>query len=536
VSRLLHDLLREAASIDPDREAVRCAGRSLSYGQLERESNALAARLLEAGVSHGDRVGISLPKSVEMVVAVYATLKAGAAYVPLDPKAPATRIATVAADCAIAALVSTASRAAALIDAMEEPDLRLVVLLDDPDEPAGGGAGDRAGAVISWADATADATSAAETGVVETDLAYILYTSGSTGTPKGVMLSHGNAYAFVAWSAERIGVRSDDRLSNHAPLHFDLSVLDLFVSAMCRATVVLVPEEEAFFGAALARFIEDERITVWYSVPSALMLLAKALPRTGALSSLRVVVFAGEVFPTRHLRELRELLPHATFWNLYGPTETNVCTYYRVDRAPEGDRTIPIGRACEHTEVFAVRDDGTLAGVDEQGELFVRGPTVMRGYWGRPEATADVLLPVPMGRGSGRIAYRTGDIVRLRADGDYEFVGRRDNQIKSRGYRIELGDVEAALNSHPAVDEGVALALPHPDWGTAIVSCVVPDDRQTITERDLKVFLKSRLPRYMVPVRIEILSELPRTSTGKVDRVRLTELLALGPERIASQQ
>ena len=340
------------------------------------------------------------------------------------------------------------------------------------------------------------------------------------------MLTHQNAFAFVEWSAKQLGVSSDDRLSNHAPLHFDLSVLDLFVAAFCRATVILVPEEEAFFGAALARFIEDERITVWYSVPSALMLLTKALPEVGALPRLRIVVFAGEVFPTKRLRELHDRLPHATLWNLYGPTETNVCMYYRVDRLPDADRTIPIGRPCDNTEVFAVQENGTLAGVGEEGELFVRGPTVMRGYWGRPEATAAVLGPGPSGAAAGTPAYRTGDIVRLRQDGDYEFVGRRDNQIKSRGYRIELGDVEAALNSHPQVNEGVALAVPHPDWGTAIVACVVADDGADLAERDMRVYMRSRVPRYMIPVRIEFLSNLPRTSTGKVDRVQLKERLS----------
>ena len=340
------------------------------------------------------------------------------------------------------------------------------------------------------------------------------------------MLTHQNAFAFVEWSAKQLGVNSDDRLSNHAPLHFDLSVLDLFVAAFCRATVILVPEEEAFFGAALARFIEDEHITVWYSVPSALMLLTKALPEVGALPRLRTVVFAGEVFPTKRLRELRDRLPHATLWNLYGPTETNVCMYYRVDRLPDVDRTIPIGRPCDHTEVFAVQENGTLAGVGEEGELFVRGPTVMRGYWGRPEATAAVLGPGPSGAAAGTPAYRTGDIVRLRQDGEYEFVGRRDNQIKSRGYRIELGDVEAALNSHPQVNEGVALAVPHPDWGTAIVACVVADVGADLAERDMRVYMRSCVPRYMIPVRIEFLSNLPRTSTGKVDRVQLRERLS----------
>ena len=192
------------------------------------------------------------------------------------------------------------------------------------------------------------------------------------------------------------------------------------------------------------------------------------------------------MFPTKELRRLRELLPEADLWNLYGPTETNVCTYYRVTELPEDHVPIPIGRACENTEVFALRDDGQLAGVGEEGELFVRGTSVMDGYWGRPEKTAEVLVANPLPGGTRDVAYRTGDLVRLRPDGEYEFLGRRDHQIKSRGYRIELGDIEAALTANPAFLESAAVAVPHPDWGTAIVAWVVPRNGSEVTERSVR--------------------------------------------------
>jgi acyl-coenzyme A synthetase/AMP-(fatty) acid ligase len=260
------------------------------------------------------------------------------------------------------------------------------------------------------------------------------------------------------------------------------------------------------------------------------MLLARALSEPGALSSLRTVVFAGEVFPTKHLRELRRLLPDVELWNLYGPTETNVCTYYRVGDLPD-DGPIPIGRACENGEVFAVKEDGSVAGVGEEGELYVRGSTVMRGYWGRPEATQAALVDDPRGRHLGDGVYRTGDLVRLRADGDYDFLGRRDHQIKSRGFRIELGDVETALNRHPSVLQAVALAVPHEEWGTAIVAFVVPREGAEITEKEARLHVASRLPRYMVPAQVQTVQELPRTSTGKVDRQSLRQHLAPPTER-----
>lgn len=496
----------------------------MTYGELDLASNSLARALIGAGVRRGDRVAILLPKSMEMVVAVYGAMKAGAAYVPLDPLAPAVRAGLVASDCTVSALITIPSRALAVLEAMGDHRPGLVVLVDEEGVPV-----ELACPVVRYRDAASDPSATDPlVPVIEDDLAYILYTSGSTGVPKGVMLTHRNGLSFVEWSAERIGVTPDDRISNHAPLHFDLSVFDLYLAALGRATLVLIPSDEAYFGASLVRIIEEERVSVWYSVPSALMLLTRAAPGQERLRSLRTVVFAGEVYPTKHLRELKRLLPDVALWNLYGPTETNVITYYRVQELPQDDRTIPIGRACENTEVFAIREDGGLAEVGEEGELYARGPTVMTGYWARPDKTAELLVDNPLPGSLPGPVYRTGDIVRLRPDGAFDFLGRRDHQIKSRGYRIELGDVETALSAHPGLAEAVAVALPHEEWGMAIVACVVPKDGLLITEADIKRHVARRLPRYMVPTHVDVLEALPRTSTGKVDRQALVQAARAG--------
>jgi L-proline---[L-prolyl-carrier protein] ligase len=522
---VLPDLLARAAGARPDHDAVRCGGRSYTYDELNRASDALAHALTEAGVELRDRVGIHLPKRIETAAAVYAVMKAGAAYVPLDPRAPVARLALVATDCRIAALVTTPARAVGLVEAMGDHPPKFVVLVDDGTTPQ-----PLSCRVIRFEEAVATGSAGPRPPLIQDDLAYILYTSGSTGVPKGVMLTHRNALSFVQWCFEEIGVGPDDRLSNHAPLHFDLSVFDLYVAAMAAVPVVLVPDEEAYFGSALLGLIRDEGITVWYSVPTALTLMARAASGPQDLAGLRTVVFAGEVFPTKHLRELQAMLPDGTpLWNLYGPTETNVCTYYRVRSLPDDDRTIPIGRACRNDEVFALTEQGTVAGVGEEGELYVRGPTVMKGYWGRPERTAEMLVRDPRPDAYGDPVYRTGDLVKLRPDGDYDFLGRRDHQIKSRGYRIELGEIEAALNAHPSLAEAVAVAVDHDEWGKAIVACVAVRGGQSVSVAEVKRHLAARVPRYMIPVRIDVLDQLPRTPNGKIDRRRLQEEAAREP-------
>jgi acyl-CoA synthetase (AMP-forming)/AMP-acid ligase II len=292
------------------------------------------------------------------------------------------------------------------------------------------------------------------------------------------------------------------------------------VAAAAGATLVLVPTESTLFPLPQAQLMADQRITVWYSVPSALILMLTHLD-LGALplDQLRLILFAGEVFPVKYLRQLHEALPRTALFNLYGPTETNVCTYYEVSDVPV-DRTepFPIGRACENTEVFALDEDGRPCGVDEVGELYVRGSTVMQGYWGRPEDTARVLAQNPLQTHFPDPTYRTGDLVKLDASGDYLFLGRRDNQIKSRGFRIELGEIETALYNHPVVREAAAIAIPDELIGNRIHAYVALHEGGTVTASDLERHCIAALPRYMVPEHIELRPSLPKTSTGKIDR------------------
>jgi amino acid adenylation domain-containing protein len=352
---------------------------------------------------------------------------------------------------------------------------------------------------------------------IDEDLAYILYTSGSTGAPKGVMLSHRNGLAFVTWAAAVLHLNEEDRLSSHAPFHFDLSIFDLFATALAGASVALVPQATSVFPVEIARFIERRRLTVWYSVPSILSLLVQhGNLGVGALPTLRHVVFAGEVFPSKYLAGLMHLLPHAEFHNWYGPTETNVCTAYTVPTPPDPEGAdIPIGRAIDNVQTYVVGADGSPVPRGQEGELHVRGATVMHGYWG-DEAKTKVRLQEHDLNASADRAYATGDLVVEMESGDYRFRGRRDHQIKSRGYRIELGEIETALNAHPMVIEGVVIAVPDEVVTNRIRAFV--SVRAEVDSAALVAWCADRVPRYMIPERFEFLEELPKTSTGKLDR------------------
>jgi amino acid adenylation domain-containing protein len=512
---LVHHLLEDAARKHPNDLAVLDRDRSLTYGELDRQSNRIAHLLAERGVIKRDRVGLYLDKSVESIVAVYGIMKTGAAYVPLDPDAPVARLAYIIGDCGIRCLL-TGSEKQAQLAAMSEAGalMETMILLDATTTDVA-----LAGVTMLGKDEI-EASSADPLTVdtIDQDLAYILYTSGSTGDPKGVMLTHRNALAFIAWAAEEFGVDRSDRLSSHAPLHFDLSVFDLYAAAYGGASVVLVPPKASIFPNQIVLFIQDNAITVWYSVPSILSMvtLRGGLNKT-ALPTLRTILFAGEVFPIKYLRELMRLVPHARFANLYGPTETNVCTWYDVPPLDDDvTEPVPIGVAVANDEVFAVREDGGLAQPGEVGELYVRGATVMRGYWGDPERTARGLVPDPFGSEFADPVYRTGDLVEAQAGGCYSYVGRRDAQVKSRGYRIELGEVEATLNQHPGVVECAVVAVADELVTNRLVAYVTVRDQST--EQDLARFCTERLPRYMVPESFSLLAELPKTSTGKIDR------------------
>jgi len=512
----LHDYYVRSAQRAPHAPAViEPGGGAISYGELDALSDRLRDRLAALGVTRGDRVGLYMRKSIDTLAVIFGALKAGAAYVPVDPGAPAARGAYIMSNCAVKVVVIEAEYEANFRSEIEKLGPVPGMFVID-----GGAAGMGASTALDSADAKHKAASVKTVEAEPGDLAYILYTSGSTGRPKGVMLSHENAMSFVDWCSETFEPQADDRFSSHAPFHFDLSILDIYVCMKHGATLVLISESLGKDAPRLAQAIADERITIWYSAPSILSLLAQFgdLPKRD-YAMLRQVLFAGEVFPVKHLRALCELWPRPRYFNLYGPTETNVCTYYEVPTPIPVDRTkpYPIGYTCSHLRSRVLDDRGLDVQGETEGELCIAGRGVMQGYWSLPEQTAKGFHV----DSSGTRWYRTGDIVTEAADGCYTYLGRRDRMVKRRGYRVELGEIEAGFYRHARIKEAAVIAFPDEEAGVSIYAFLSCHDVKHPSLIEIKRFCAENLPLYMIPDKFLWLETLPKTSTDKIDYQRL---------------
>jgi amino acid adenylation domain-containing protein len=518
---LLHHSIEEAAERCPDHEAFRFRGSSLTYASLAGRSNQLANFLRNRGVRSMDRVGIYMLKGLELPVALYGILKAGGAYVPIDPGAPRSRIQAILKDCDIRHLVTNDSRARQAASLAREVSTLECVVGSKVEET-------RCDTRFhSWSDIEAGESSDPRARITEHDLAYIMYTSGSTGVPKGLMHTHHSGMSYARLSARTYGVRSTDRLANHSPLHFDMSTFEYLTGPLCAATTVIVPEETTLFPVSLAELIERERVTFWYSVPLALIqLITQGELARFDCSCLRWVLFGGEPFPPKYLWRLMRAWPQARFSNSYGPAEVNQCTYYHVPSEDmDSPDPIPIGRVWEGAEGLIVDADDEAVAPGATGELLIRAPTMMRGYWARPDLNAAAFLsrePLPNFQ---KRFYRTGDLVRRREDGNLQFLGRKDRQIKVRGYRVELDEVENVLGALREVSEAAVVAIARGEGEKEIVGAVSATPGVDCDVAQVRQKIAELLPPYAIPQRIELLVQFPRTGSGKIDRRALAERL-----------
>jgi amino acid adenylation domain-containing protein len=508
----LCNYLEMTASLFPDRvAAVGPDGKELSYRQLDEQSSRVAGFLSAHGIRRGDRVGLVLPKDLNTLTALFGVMKAGAAYVPVDHKGPRERVRSILTDCQVRAAFIDTSRTD-LDDAA-----KLVIPVDrDPGGPGNPG----------WRSVLDHPPSARDTALHSSDLAYILYTSGSTGKPKGVMLTHENASSYVDWCSEVFLPTEEDRFSSHAPFYFDLSILDIYVPIKHGASIHLISDEQGKNPKDLARLISARQLTVWYSTPAILSLLSEYgdLDRLDC-SALRLVLFAGEVFPVKQLRRLVSHWPTPAYYNLYGPTETNVCTFARVPTPIPENRTepYPIGWPCSHCAAMVLDEAGEEVAAGGEGLLYIAGPSVFSGYWGRAEESARCFL-----ERNGVRWYNTGDVVKQDGNQGFLYLGRRDRMVKRRGYRIELDEIESCLYRHPAIVAAAVVHTSNPETGVRIISYVVATQDKTPTVIEMKAFCNQHLPAYMNPDVFVFVDQLPRTSTNKVDYQVLARSLAAG--------
>jgi L-proline---[L-prolyl-carrier protein] ligase len=525
-THLLHHLLTESSQKYPDRTAVTFKDKSITYADLEVKSNQLALMLSQHGIKKGDRVGIMLGKSVDAIISLFGIMKAGAIYVPLDPLAPVSRLGHILTNCGIECLVTSQENREKLYS---EPHtgfrIRKIFLTGLP--PKGDIHYGEDADCIAWESTTAGAAGHyCPVALSDQSPAYILHTSGSTGVPKGVVISHLNALSFVQMASSFFEINALDRIGNHAPLHFDLSVFDIFGGIKSGATIILVPEFLSTFPVKLAEFIDQERISIWNSVASVLNMLAErgSLDRCN-FEALRLVHFSGDIMPVKYLRTLKKHMKRAAFYNIYGQTEANSSLYFPVREIPDNVAwKIPIGKSFPNFEVFALNERHEMVTrPGDEGELYVNSSTVALGYWNEEKLTAEKFVADPRHPSWRTYVYKTGDLVRIDDEGNFVFTGRKDHMVKSRGYRIELTETETVLNGHPHISQAIVLAIPDELIGNRIISYIAPLEGEKISAEDIMAHCNMFLPKYMVPEEIFFIERMPRTTTGKADRKLMTE-------------
>lgn len=490
---LIEDALGRLGT-DAEREAFawRGGGRR-SNGEFAEQVRTWRARFGAAGLEPGERVLLLLPKGPVAVECLFATLAAGAIAVPVDPATPPERLQAMIGEI--------------------EPAL---ILSDRPGSDAAPSDGARWLRVDPFAAPDGSAAGFEPVPVGADDVALILMTSGTTGTPKGIAITHGNITAFSDWAIETFGLTPDDRFISIAPLHFDLSVLDILTSRRLGAMAYLADKPETLFPGQLTEALETQRITILYTVPTALRMMhgQGGLARRD-LGALRWILFAGEVFPPRALAALMADLPGPRYANLYGPTETNVVCCEMIDGPPAENAEPSIGRPCPHSAVLICDQSGRQVGIGERGEICVAGPTVMAGYWRRPDLSRRCFFE------GDRALFRTGDLGACDGEGTIRFLGRRDRQVKVRGHRVELPEIEAIALASGLVDAAAATVVDGASFGGSLWLHVDAPGRAQFDPAALQRFLAARLAASSMPDRIVLRERMPATATGKTDLAAL---------------
>ncbi|MGA9724521.1 MAG: non-ribosomal peptide synthetase, partial [Candidatus Binatus sp.] len=495
----VHDLFDEQARRTPEKTAVICRDQTMTFADLRKRAGHLAGRLRKLGVGPETIVAISMERSLEMMVALLAVLKAGGAYLPLDPAFPPDRVAFMLKDSATRVILTKGH----LKDRMAESSA-IVVDLDESD----------------FDDDATDASEILEFDSTASSLAYLMYTSGSTGTPKGVMVEHRNVVGFFVGMDRVVGTEEGVWLAVTS-ISFDISVLELLWT-LSRGFAVVLQTGKNGLGAtgdySIAAQIARHRVTHFQCTPTLARSLIRFPETLSAMKLLRKLFLGGEALPPSLANQLGEEIG-ADIFNMYGPTETTVWSTTHKLAGVAG--SVPIGRPIANTRIYIVDEQGKLAPIGAAGELYIGGEGVTRGYWRRPDLTAEKFVVNPFEPDRSEMLYRTGDLARYRGDGEIDFIGRTDQQVKIRGFRIELGEIETVLSAHPAVQEAVVVARRDRADNLQLAGYVVPKSGPGINQQELKTHARKKLPEYMIPSVISFLSSMPLTPNGKTDRKAL---------------
>ena len=511
---LLHDYLHESARRLPDKIALVCQKQRVSYAELDQRSNALAHALLRRGVGRGDRVVVFADNTVETVISFWGVLKANAVVSIVNPLTKADKLAYLLNDCRATALITDAHLGIVFAPgAAKAEHLRTVIVSGALDEKVVAGLPNVVAFDTALEGERRDAPPPRR--AIDVDLAALIYTSGSTGDPKGVMLTHRNMLTAATSITTYLGNVEDDVILGVLPLAFDYGLYQMIMAFRMGARLLL---ERSFTYPAdvLARVVE-EKVTGFPGVPTIFAILAERKTTTYDFSNVRYVTNTAAALSVKHIGVLREIFPKARVFSMYGLTECKRCTYLPpedIERKPTS-----VGIAIPNTELWIVGEEGQRLGPGEVGQLVIRGATVMRGYWEKPDETAKKLRPGPL---PGEMVLYTGDLCRLDEDGYLYFVARMDDIIKSRGEKVAPKEVESAIVNIEGVKEVAVIGVPDEILGQAIKAFVVLEQGATLTDRALLRESQGRLENFMVPKYVEFVAELPKTMTGKIKKTGLS--------------
>jgi amino acid adenylation domain-containing protein len=519
---LVHDYLARSAREAGDRVALRVGGTALTFADIDGASDSLAATLQHEGLDRGDRVAVFADNSAELVIALWGVLKAGGVFVVVNPSTKADKLQYLLADCGARALVAEVRRAKVVAPALREaPAVTTAVWIGDAAVPDVDGRDGGPLRHIAYQDAVDNPALPGDPGLLDVDLAGLVYTSGSTGWPKGVMLTHRNV-AHNAWSiSSYLGLRADDVIACFLPLSFDYGLFQIFMAARVGCGVVL--ERSFAYPRDVMKRLADARATVLPGVPTVFASLLPLAPFEGLdLSGIRMLTNTAATLPPSHIERLGEAFPKATIFSMYGLTECTRVSYVPPEHLAE--KVTSVGRPMPNTDAYVVDEAGRRVGPHEVGELVVRGASVMRGYWGKPDETAACLRP---GEIEGELVLHTGDRFWADEDGFLYFVGREDDVFKCRGEKIAPKEIEHVLYELPDIAEAVVVGVPHELDGTAVKAVVVPRPGSGLAENQVRGHCRSRLESHMVPRFVEVREELPKTDSGKIRRAGLAALAGL---------